>query len=119
MVVELTSHQYLFALLTYNAFLARDVFKDLIIEAVHAPGERWAVALSRLREARVIDPRHCPALVTFPDINDPVTVTKVDPDNLAATFGPGVSLKRITLELTDEPVTEAKIESVLGVVLGL
>ncbi|MDR4487062.1 MAG: hypothetical protein R3B83_06000 [Nitrospirales bacterium] len=29
---------------------------------------------------------------------------------LAATFGPGVSLKRLTLEITDEPVTEGKIE---------
>ncbi len=113
-VVELPSHQYLFALLTYNAFLARDVFKDLIVEAVHAPGERWAGALSRLREARVIDPKHYPLLVTFMDITDPTTVQQVYPDNLAATFGAGVSLKRITLEITDEPVTEGKIERVLG-----
>ena len=116
-VVELPSHHYLFALLTYNAFLARDVFKDLIIEAVHAPGERWAGALSRLRETRVIDPKQYPLLVTFTDITDPKTVQKVDPDNLAATFGPGVELKRITLEITDEPVTEGKVESLLGEVL--
>ena len=37
-----------------------------------------------------------------------------DPDNLAGTFGPGVLLKRITLEITDEPVTKGKIERVLG-----
>ena len=116
-VVELPSNRYLFALLTYNAFLARDVFKDLIIEAVHAPGERWAGALSRLRETRVIDPKHYPLLVTFTDLTDPKTVQKVDPDNLAATFGPGVELKRITLEITDEPVTEGKVESLLGEVL--
>ena len=113
-VVELPSNRYLFALLTYNAFLARDVFKDLIIEAVHAPGERWAEALSRLRETRVIDPKHYPLLVTFTDLTDPKTVQKVEPDNLEMIFGPGVSLKRITLEITDEPVTEGKIESVLG-----
>ena len=116
-VVELPSNRYLFALLTYNAFLARDVFKDRIIEAVHAPGERWAEALSRLRETRVIDPKHYPLLVTFTDLTDPKTVQKVDPDNLAATFGPGVELKRITLEITDEPVTEGKVESLLGEVL--
>ena len=116
-VVELPSNRYLFALLTYNAFLARDVFKDLIIEAVHAPGERWAGALSRLRETRVIDPKHYPLLVTFTDLTDPKTVQKVDPENLAATFGPGVELKRITLEITDEPVTEGKVESLLGEVL--
>lgn len=53
-------------------------------------------------------------MVTFTDITDPTTVNQVDPTNLAATFGPGVSLKRITLQITDEPVTEGKIESVLG-----
>ncbi|MCA9499915.1 MAG: hypothetical protein KC588_12035, partial [Nitrospira sp.] len=116
-VVELPAHHYLFALLTYNAFLARDVFKDRIIEAVHAPGERWAGALSGLRETRVIDPKQYPLLVTFTDLTDPKTVEKVDPENLAATFGPGVSLKRITLEITDEPVTEGKVESLLGEVL--
>ena len=55
-----------------------------------------------------------PLLVTFTDLTDPTTVKVVDPENLAPTFGPGVSLKRITLEITDEPVTEGKIESVLG-----
>ncbi|MDR4487060.1 MAG: hypothetical protein R3B83_05990 [Nitrospirales bacterium] len=57
---------------------------------------------------------HYPLLVTFTDLTDPTTVKVVDPENLAATFGPGVSLKRLTLEITDEPVTEGKIESVLG-----
>ena len=47
------------------------------------------------------------------DINDPNSVIEVDPDNLAATLGPGVSLKRIMLEITDEPVTEGKIEQIL------
>ncbi|MCA9468988.1 MAG: hypothetical protein KC643_26590, partial [Nitrospira sp.] len=51
------------------------------------------------------------------DLTDPKTVQKVDPENLAATFGPGVELKRITLEITDEPVTEGKVESLLGEVL--
>ena len=53
-----------------------------------------------------------PLLVTFTDIKDPTTVKKVDPDNLAATFGPGVSLKSITLEITDETVTEGKVEKI-------
>jgi hypothetical protein len=46
-----------------------------------------------------------PILVTFRDINDPTTVEEVDPADLAATFGPGYSLRRITVEITDEPVT--------------
>lgn len=38
---------------------------------------------------------------------------KVDPANLAAAFGPGVSLKRVMLEITDEAVTEGEVEKVL------
>ncbi len=46
-----------------------------------------------------------PMLVTFRDIDDPTSVEEVDPDDLAATFGEGVSLKRITVQITDDPVT--------------
>ncbi len=46
-----------------------------------------------------------PMLMTFRDLADPTTVEKVDPDNLAATFGDGVSLRRITVQMTDDPVT--------------
>lgn len=55
-----------------------------------------------------------PMLVTFDDINDPASVKEVDPANLASTFGPGYSLQSITLEITDDPVTEGEVEEVLG-----
>jgi hypothetical protein len=44
-------------------------------------------------------------LVTFTDIDDPKSVQRVDPANLAASFGPGIRLKRITVEVTDDDVT--------------
>lgn len=46
-----------------------------------------------------------PMLVTFGDLADPTTVARVDPDDLADSFGEGVSLRRITVEMTDDPVT--------------
>jgi hypothetical protein len=46
-----------------------------------------------------------PLLVTFQDVRDPTSVALVDPADLAATFGPGVSLRRITVALTDDPVS--------------
>jgi hypothetical protein len=46
-----------------------------------------------------------PMLVTFGDLADPASVAEVDPDDLVASFGEGVKLKRITVELTDDPVT--------------
>jgi hypothetical protein len=46
-----------------------------------------------------------PELARFLDINDPLTLAPVSPDDLAAGFGQGVELKRVILELTHEPVT--------------
>jgi hypothetical protein len=55
-----------------------------------------------------------PMLVTFGDIADPASVKLVDPEDLAASFGPGVRLKAVTLEVTDEAVTEGRAKGVLG-----
>ncbi len=44
-------------------------------------------------------------LVRFRNIRDPSSVETVDPDNLAKSFGAGVRLKRITVQITDDPVT--------------
>lgn len=54
-----------------------------------------------------------PMLVRFADIADPKTVEKVDPDDLAVSFGQGVKLRRVTIQLTDGPVTTG-IEKRLG-----
>ncbi len=69
--------------------------------------------LSKSRFKANIPRSHFPILVTFADTRDPMTVKKMHTNYLAGTFGPGVSLKRITLELSDEPVTEGNVEQVL------
>jgi hypothetical protein len=46
--------------------------------------------------------RECPLLVRFGDTGDSRTVEAVDPGDLAAAFGPGVSLRRILFELTSD-----------------
>jgi hypothetical protein len=46
-----------------------------------------------------------PKLVRFRDINDPETMVRVSPYDLAQSFGPNVSLKRVFVQLTDDPVT--------------
>lgn len=43
----------------------------------------------------------------FGDIADPKTVERVDPDDLAASFGMGVKLRRITVQITEDAVTKA------------
>lgn len=55
-----------------------------------------------------------PMLVAFGDIADPESVKLVDTADLAGSFVPGVRLKSVTLEVTDEAVTEGVVEGVLG-----
>ncbi len=47
-----------------------------------------------------------PTLVTFGNINDPLSVVVVRPERLSATFGKGYELANATMELTDDPMTE-------------
>ena len=47
-----------------------------------------------------------PTMVRFRDLNDPKTVERVDPNDLAKSFGPGVKLNRVFMTVTDEPVTK-------------
>lgn len=46
-----------------------------------------------------------PRLVRFRDISDPKTVEKIDPADLAKSFGTGYRLTLITAQVVDEPVT--------------
>lgn len=53
-----------------------------------------------------------PMFARFADISQPETVMRVDPDNLTASFGPGVHLRSITIQITDQPSTQ-KIKRML------
>lgn len=123
-VVDLGGGKYLFALLsnsnlpnpaimTYIAdetFLAAGLIKDrktINYELAHSVGAK-----------AVVPPKFYPMLVTFTNINDPKSVKEVKPDDLTAAIGSGTSIKSITLEITDEKVTEGTVEKVLGWLIG-
>ena len=105
-VLEVAPGKYLFALL-----------KGLPSPfEVFFPGEapvEVASRMKRLRGHRTLSSDLYPLLVTFDDIADPTTVRQVDPSDLASVFGPGYTLNSITLEITDEKVTEGKVENLL------
>jgi hypothetical protein len=61
-----------------------------------------------------VPPENYPLLVTFDDLAKPETVHQVDPAHLAATFGAGVSLRGLTLEVTDHVVTEDVVTKMLS-----
>ena len=52
-------------------------------------------------------------MVTFADIAAPTSVARMDPNDLAASFGEGVRLKALTLEITREGVTESVVDALL------
>lgn len=106
-VVEVLPGRYLFALLGDSeerfAAAAKDRFQGL------RRGE-WMKEIPKQTEPVTLTGPLIPMLVTFTNINDPKTVALVDPADLEASFGPGVSLKAATLEITEEPVTEGRVE---------
>jgi hypothetical protein len=108
-VVEVAPGKYFFALLNGVEERAVRTFKP---EGMTDPSQYFAAAQNALGAKPLRGP--LPTLVTFEDINDPKTVKLVDPTNLASTFGPGFALKSITLEITDEKVTDGRVEKLLG-----
>ena len=62
-----------------------------------------SVDRARSQNADLFD--NYPIFVTFGNTNDPQSIRRVNPDSLSAVFGSGVHLKRITVQLTRDPVT--------------
>ncbi len=110
--VEVSPGRFLFALHSYlkTLALASTLWQN-------SPQEAADVVLARIekvRDTRPVPPNMYPTLVTFTDLANPKSVKLVDPANLTAAFGSGYRLKSITLEFTDEKVTEGRVEKLLG-----
>lgn len=97
--------RYLFALLQ-GGYLANGIYKE---------ERNWYTGIGDLDDLppRILKGKNRPRLVTFEDINDAASVKQVDPDNLAASFGTGYSLKTITIEITEQEVTRGRLEAAL------
>lgn len=116
-VVNLRDDRYLFALLSnlndyeYTSDLASQTLYDT---KEWIRGKEAFRRVQKLKTSLIVPQKLYPFLVTFTDNNDPSTVKMVDPHDLAASFGDGYSLKSITLEITDDPVTWGRAEKMLG-----
>jgi hypothetical protein len=82
--------------------------------SIAASGARWQHIQSLPSRTDVVELslEDFPLLLRFGDLSDPRSVQKVDPENMEGSFGPGVRLQSITMQITDEPVTE-RIRSIL------
>nr|WP_145959098.1 hypothetical protein [Rhizobium sp. ACO-34A] len=75
-------------------------------------GEAYS-QLQYTRTTRVLPPDLYPLLVTFDDVSDPLSLKRVERDDLISAFGEGYSLKSVELTITDEPVTEGVVQKIL------
>jgi hypothetical protein len=109
LVLEVAPGRYLFALIEENKPQE---------ELLFFPGEPPLLSTRKLDaiKGKAIDIplSQYPMLVTFGDITEPKSVRKVDLRDLSASFGSGHRLKSFTVEITNEPVTEGKVEQVLS-----
>ena len=77
--------------------------------AAASPKKEDVDRVEATRASKPLSREDYPLLVTFTDINDPKSVKEVKPGKLSDAFGPGYSLSSITLEITDEQVTDGEI----------
>jgi hypothetical protein len=112
--VDLGPRGTLFALLSGGAGgqPTPDPITPVIVEKVFGPkqdntwrGTDAVRVLGRASGKADVPSELIPFMVRFRDINDPQTVERVDPANLASSFGPGVKLVNATIEITSDPVT--------------
>jgi hypothetical protein len=99
----------------YPVSCGADDLYCLPFEAYGKPGTGVATHYSKRKNAldelllqsgpRNVPFIHLTKLVRFRDINYPRTIVDLSPNNLTAFFGPGVELKRVVLQLTDDPIT--------------
>jgi hypothetical protein len=119
-VVDLGHGKYLFALLggTHGlmgaaADIASFAFWGPDKAAGTAEGLRFLTKLP-VGTSAVLEPENYPLLVTFSNVNDPSTVRKVDPADLAASFGAGVALNSIMIEIAADVANEGKLNNISG-----
>ena len=64
--------------------------------------------------------RDLPLIAAFHDESDPTSVYEVDPENMAATHGPGARLVGVSIEIVDPetPLTEAVQKRLVWLVVG-
>lgn len=102
-VVDMGQDQYLFAIMDVDG--SYKIVYDAFPYTPKSARDSIRYYKSITGQKKTLDQSQYPTLVTFTDTKDPKSVTQVDANNLAATFGTGVKLKDITIEMTDEDVT--------------
>jgi hypothetical protein len=116
--VDLGGGQHVIALLAAGG-KAQDVdYPDSLVPRLFpiSYGPEDLPKLATLRGRRALPERQFPTFVTFADLNEAASVRVVQPNDFANAFRPGVHIKSVWLEMTDDPVTrqiEARMPRVI------
>jgi hypothetical protein len=108
-VVEVSLGRYLFAVVDDNRPDEQRLFYPNDGRAFDDPRNLRAVKGRPIE----VPPDHYPLMVTFVALQAPSSVKEVNPADLPATFGEGYRIKSYTVEITDEPMTDGRIEALL------
>lgn len=108
--VDMPGGKTLFALLSKpeRAEGANEYAFDALVSRPWVGWEEYVAdvnALTTRRDVGLLPPKDWPLLVTFADSEDPTSVMKVDPANLEPMLGPGTKIRRITVQITENPIT--------------
>ncbi|PID37322.1 MAG: hypothetical protein CR993_00800 [Rhodobacterales bacterium] len=117
LVLDLGGGKYVFALLSTSlAAGSFDAAGRLADWRGSPPNFYYAfLGLKWFTYGSVPVPAHkMPLLVSFADINDPASVFRVDPKDMAASLGEGYALRDMQVEITWARMTEGRVEEVLG-----
>jgi len=122
-IADLGARGLLLCLLTRDEARAGSSDDGVLLLTQIFPFEKWGGAiddysayLGRLAWSKPVADaplESLPMLARLPDPRDPATAERVDPTNLAATFGSGVRLVRVTAQITDDPLAPPTIEDKL------
>lgn len=111
--VDLGERGWLFCMMTHDMSRRGSLDADFLLGAVFPGGtDNWEVWFRQIKTmtARTSLPHDVPLqalplLARFRDPNLPLEVEGADPQHLDQVFGPGVSLTRATIQITDAPVS--------------
>jgi hypothetical protein len=115
--VDLGGGRNMVALLAHvdDKGLELDGMNFVALRAFNAAGRKTTFnAMNQMTGAAPVTGALVPVLAAFSDINDPATMRVVKPDDLAATYGKGYSLRGVTVEAIPNGFWPLDFGGVLG-----
>lgn len=114
-IIEVKPGQYLLALSLAEPKLALAAYhKVLKLDPAVRPDSIGAIRVIKNEKREVVLlPEWAPVVATFMDPDEPASLQAVTKENIDEIFGPGYSIKKVSLQITDEPVTKGDISNKL------